>query len=44
VPALGRILFNKLMLDTRDGAGVRDERALNIEAIVDAKIVVVDVM
>lgn len=43
VPARGRIKLNGLVLDTRDGATVRDERQLRIEAIEDAEIVLVDV-
>ena len=43
VPAIGKVKLNGLILDTRDGAAVRDERELRIEAIDDAQIVFVDV-
>ena len=43
VPARGRIAVNGVRLDARDGAALRDEPTLCIEALDDAEIVFVDV-
>jgi redox-sensitive bicupin YhaK (pirin superfamily) len=43
VPALGKIRLNQVVVETRDGAAARDERALHIEALADTEIVLVDV-
>jgi redox-sensitive bicupin YhaK (pirin superfamily) len=43
VPAEGRIRLNEVTLEARDGAAVRDERVLLIEALADTEIVLVEV-
>jgi redox-sensitive bicupin YhaK (pirin superfamily) len=42
VPSTGRIRVTGVMLDTGDGAAVRDESRLDIEALEDAEVVLVD--
>ena len=42
VPATGAIEINGLRLDARDGAAVRDERILDIRALEDSELVMVD--
>jgi redox-sensitive bicupin YhaK (pirin superfamily) len=44
VATSGRITLNNLALEARDGAAVRDERELRIEALADTEIVMVDAM
>ena len=43
VPATGRVEVNGLVLETRDGAAVRDEEELRVTALEDADVVLVDV-
>ncbi|WP_229792765.1 hypothetical protein [Rhodanobacter panaciterrae] len=42
VPSTGSVEINGIRLDTRDGAAIRDEKALRITAIEDAELVLVD--
>ncbi len=42
VPAAGAILVNGVALDARDGAAIKDEAELVVEALADAEIVMVD--
>ena len=42
VATSGRIKVNDVVLEARDGAAVRDERSLRIEALADTEIVLVD--
>jgi hypothetical protein len=42
VPAVGAIRVNGVELSARDGAAIRDETELVVEAVNDAEIVMVD--
>lgn len=42
VPAKGSIRVNGILLEARDGAAIVEERALHIEAVDDAEVVLVD--
>lgn len=42
VPAVGKVEVNGVVLDTRDGAAIRDETVLRITALEDAELVLVD--
>ena len=42
VPAKGVVEVNGVRLDTRDGAAIRDETALEVKALEDAELVLVD--
>jgi redox-sensitive bicupin YhaK (pirin superfamily) len=42
VPATGSVEINGVRLEARDGAAIRDEAVLNIKALEDAEIVLVD--
>lgn len=43
VPATGRVLVNDVLLETRDGAAIKDESVLRVTALEDAELVLVDV-
>ena len=43
VPSTGAVEVNGVRLEQRDGAAVQNERELNLTAIEDAEIVLVDV-
>jgi redox-sensitive bicupin YhaK (pirin superfamily) len=42
VPAKGAIEVNGVRLDARDGAAIKDELVLNVTALEDAEVVLVD--
>ena len=42
VATSGRVTLNDVSLEARDGAAIRDERALHIVALADMEIVLVD--
>ena len=44
VPARGRVSVNGVLLGARDGAAIRDEAGLRIEAEEDAEVIVVDTL
>lgn len=42
VPAKGKVEINGIQLDARDGAAIRDETSLEVKALEDAELVLVD--